>query len=589
MVYTPSSWDRTHLLQDHKGKWFDSFLQQLEEDVLAIESYRERLGSLSPQKVVLFLKDIEFVVQRCSLLACYSYLWFSENTKEQDARAFQEKMKQYIATLGNRILFFDLWFKSLSQENAQKIIASAGEYKYYFEKLLVEKPYTLSEKEEKILLLKETTGSSAFFTLYSLVTTAFVYDFPVGKKIQKLNKEELMVYARSSSVAERKQAYDLLLKTYADNKDVLGELYMLIVRDWKNEYLTLRGYAKPISPRNLGNHVSDKAVEVMLSSVQKNSSVFHRYFRLKAKLLGMKTFSRYDVYAPLHMKEKKVSYADAVDLVFASYKAFSPEMEKHARKIVEEQHVHSLIQKAKMHGAYCYHVAGYTPYVLVNYLGKERDISTLAHELGHGVHDLCTEKQPVFLAHPPLILAETASVFGEMLLTENLLREKNVEKKQALLMSKLDDMYATIVRQSYFVLFEMKAHEAVEKGATIDQLSQIYLGLLREQFGKSVVVSENFQYEWLYIPHIYNSPFYCYSYSFGNLLTLALYEQYKKEGKSFVAKYLQFLSYGGSKDPKEICSALGVDIESESFWNQGFLVIEEMIDELERLSSKKAL
>ncbi|MDP3728506.1 MAG: M3 family oligoendopeptidase [bacterium] len=589
MAYVQSSWDLTHLFKAPQGKDFDAFLKKLETNIVAIESSRMQLDSFSLQKIILLLKDIESVEQRCSVLICYSYLWFSENTKSQEARAFQDRMKQFTAAVGNRILFFHIWFKSLDEKSAQKIIAGAGEYRYYFQKLLLEKPYTLSEKEEQILLLKETTGSSAFFTLYSLMTTSFSYDFYVGKKVKKLNKEQLTVYVRSSSAAERKQAYELLLEKYAQNKDMLGELYKLIVSDWKNDFLTLRGYAKPISPRNLGNNISDKAVEVMLASVQKNISVFHRYFLLKTKLLKMKKMTRYDLYAPFFVKEKKRSFSDAVTVVLDSYRHFSPQMEVMGRKILEEKHVHSLIQEGKMHGAYCYDVAGHTPYVLINYLGMERDVSTLAHELGHGVHDLLTKKQVSLLSHPPLVFAETASVFAEMLLTEKLLEdEKNVQSKQALLMSKLDDMYATIIRQSYFVLFEKKAHEAVEKGATIDQLSALYLANLEEQFGSSVVVSKNFQYEWLYIPHIYNSPFYCYSYSFGNLLTLALYAMYKKEGKAFVPKYLKFLSYGGSKSPKEIALELGIDLESEAFWNRGFVAIEVMLDALEDLS-KKAL
>ncbi len=222
MAYVQSSWNLTHLLKTPQGKDFDAYLNKLEEDIVRIESYRKQLDSLSPQKAVLLLKDIESVQQGCSVLICYAYLWFSENTKSQEARAFQDRMKQFTAVVGNRIMFFTLWFKSLDEKSAQKILSGAGEYRYFFEKLLLEKPHTLSEKEEQILLLKETTGSSALFNLYSLVTTSFSYDFRVGTKVKKLNKEELTVYVRSSSAVERRQAYDLLLEKYAQKKEDLG-------------------------------------------------------------------------------------------------------------------------------------------------------------------------------------------------------------------------------------------------------------------------------------------------------------------------------------------------------------------------------
>ncbi|MEK6956009.1 MAG: M3 family oligoendopeptidase [Nanoarchaeota archaeon] len=586
-VYNESSWNLKDLLKSHEGKEFDSVLADLENKVKKVESSKSKLtNNISSEKVLQIIKDIEEVEKICSRLGAYSYMWFSTDTKSQDARTLQNKISQLGADVSNRIIFFSLWFKQLDDNNADRIIKESKDYKYYFEKLRLQKPHTLSEKEEKVINIKDITGSSVLNNLYNMITTSFVYEFEVDGKLKKMNYSELSKYIRSPKAKERKSSYDALLKKYADNKDVIGEIYKAILTDWKNESLKLRDYKSYISPRNLSNDISDKAVNAMLNSVKKNSKVFHRYFRLKAKLLGMKKLTRYDIYAPITVKEKNISYDEAVKMVLSCYNEFSPDMAKLASKIIDEEHIHSLVSDSKKGGAYCYDIhPEITPYVFISFTGKERDVSTLAHELGHGVHDLLTHNVPTLLSHPPLILAETASVFGEMILSDKLLeKEDNNKNKQALLASKLDDIYATVLRQAFFILFEMEAHKAVDEGANIDKISEIYSKNLKEMFGDSMDVSDNFSLEWSYIPHIFATPFYCYAYSFGNLLTLALYQMYKKEGKSFVPKYIKFLSYGGSKKPSEICKELNIDLESEKFWDQGFVVINSMIDELEVLT-----
>ncbi|HIH26296.1 M3 family oligoendopeptidase [Candidatus Woesearchaeota archaeon] len=587
-VYKESFWNLKDLLESHEGKEFDVVLADLEKKVKKVESYKNVLNNdISSDKVLEIIKDIEEVEKLCSKIYAYAYMWFSTDTKSQEARALQNKISQLVADVSNRIMFFSLWFKQLDDKNADRIIKGSNEYKYYFEKLRLQKPHTLSENEEKIINIKDTTGNSILNNLYNIITTSFMFDFVIDGKVKRINFSELSKYVRSTKAEDRKQAYDLLMNEYEKNKDTLGEIYKAIVTDWKNESIKLRKHNSYISPRNLGNDISDKAVECMLNSVKKNTKVFHRYFKLKAKLLGMKRLSRYDVYAPIFGIEKDISYNEAVNMVLESYNEFSPEMSSMAKKIIDYEHVHSITSDVKKGGAYCNDIhPGIVPYVFVNFTGKDRDVSTLAHELGHGVHDLLTHNHSSLLAHPPLILAETASVFGEMILSDKVLeKEKDKINKQALIASKLDDIYATIIRQTFFVIFEMEAHKAIDDGATIDKVCDIYLANLKEMFGDSIDVTDNFKIEWAYIPHIFATPFYCYAYSFGNLLTLALYQMYKKEGKSFVPKYLKFLSYGGSKKPSEICKELDIDLESEKFWDQGFVVINDMIDELEGLTN----
>jgi oligoendopeptidase F len=237
-----------------------------------------------------------------------------------------------------------------------------------------------------------------------------------------------------------------------------------------------------------------------------------------------------------------------------------------------------------MGGAFCYSVhPKQTPYVLVNFTGEARDVSTLAHELGHAVHAMLAERHPVLTFHSALPLAETASIFGEQLLSDSLLaQERDHRTKISLLLGQLDDTYATIMRQAFFVQFEREAHRQIHKGSTIDELAEIYLTLLREQFGQAVKVGEEFRWEWLTIPHIYASPFYCYSYSFGNLLVLSLFQQYKKEGQAFIPKYLELLAGGGSASPQRLLTPLGVDVSSRKFWQGGFTRIQALLDELEQ-------
>jgi oligoendopeptidase F len=270
-------------------------------------------------------------------------------------------------------------------------------------------------------------------------------------------------------------------------------------------------------------------------------------------------------------------------MVLEAYRQFSPLLGDLAEQVFTDRHIDAPTRPGKLGGAYCYGVVpGLTPYVLLNYTGDARDIATMAHELGHAVHGMLAAHHSVFTFHSTLPLAETASVFGERILSDALMQqETNKKVRQGLLLGQLDDIYATVLRQAYFVRFERTAHHMIAEGATGDQLAQTYLGELRQQFGKAVKVPEEFQWEWLTIPHIYASPFYCYAYSFGNLLVLALYRMYQQEGAAFIPKYLDLLATGGSSSPEHILAKVNVDMTSKSFWQSGFTTIQEMVDRLE--------
>jgi oligoendopeptidase F len=306
-------------------------------------------------------------------------------------------------------------------------------------------------------------------------------------------------------------------------------------------------------------------------------------------MVGVKKLRRYDLYAPSSSKtseQKRFTYGKAVDTVLKTFDDFDPRFRKLAERVFDEQHVDSAIRNGKRGGAFCYSISPkITPYVLLNFNGKIRDASTLAHEFGHALHSMAAADKPILVSEAPLPLAETASVFAEMLLNEKLAKKMSNKERRLLLAEQIDNMYATIMRQAYFTLFEIEAHHAIaEQNATIDRVSEIYLNNLTEQFGNSITVTQDFQWEWLYIPHFYHTPFYCYAYSFGNLLVLSLYQRYKLEEKaSFVPKYFNLLSAGGSKKPEELLKESGIDISKEDFWQQGFDLVTKKVQELKEL------
>jgi len=292
---------------------------------------------------------------------------------------------------------------------------------------------------------------------------------------------------------------------------------------------------------------------------------------------------RYDLYAPLATADHKIAYSDAIRSVLETFDDFHPQFAAHAERVFAENHLDSEIRKAKRGGAFCFTVLPrYTPWVLVNYAGRVRDVATLAHELGHAIHSMLASGHSSLTQHASLPLAETASVFGEMLMTDRLLREEaDPLARRELLAAAVDDVYATVLRQAYFVLFEIEAHEAVRAGRSTDEIAEIYLGKLGEQFGDSIELPGEFRYEWLSIPHIFQTPFYCYAYSFGQLLVLSLYRRFREEGEAFKPGYLRLLSYGGSARPEHILAEVGIDVADRSFWQGGFDLVRERIDELE--------
>ena len=576
-------WELSDLVAD-PVKQFDRFLKDLTGKVARFEAARADLVAAMPEQSFLNLLTLSEQIARDSgRLGAYSYLWFSEDTKQLEARSFKTKVEEHLTTLQNRLLFFDLWWQSVDEKNAERLMANSGDFRYHLETIRRFKPHTLSEPEEKIINIKNITGQSAVHQLYDVVTNGFTFTLRVGGKKKTMNREALTAYLRSPKAAVREAAYREMYRVYDSHQDLLGEIYKTLINDWKAENLQLRHFKTPLASRNLSNDIPDSAVEALLAVCMKNAPIFQRYFKLKAKLCNIGTMNRYHIYAPHRAEQKTYRYPDAVRMVLDAYYGFSPRLAELAQRVFADRHIDARMKTGKMGGAYCYSVTpNLTPYVMLNFTGEARDIATMAHELGHAVHAMMAEQHNVFTFHSTLPLAETASVFGERILSDALMAsESSKSVKQSLLVNQLDDIYATVMRQAYFVAFERTAHDMVAQGATTHDLASTYMTLLKQQFGKSLRVPQEFQWEWLTIPHLYASPFYCYAYSFGNLLVLALYRMYQEQGSAFVPKYLDLLAAGGSKAPQAILAEVGVDMNSHAFWQSGFDAISGMVDQLE--------
>ena len=587
--YKLDKWDLSELVKDPKSSAFQKQITELEGLAKKFEKIKSKLNpKMSSKEFMNILHQIEKISEKMNQIGGYASLEYSSNTQSDEATSLMTRMSKLGSEISNKILFFDLWWKTkVDDSNAKRLIKDSGELSEYLNHKRLFAKYALSEPEEKIINTLDVTGISALVKLYDKMTSAYQYKMKIDNKTKTMTREEITNFIRSTNPKTRETAYKTILTKYSENKGVLGEIYQNIVLNWKDEGIEIRGYKSPISMRNIGNDVDDKTIESLLTVCRKNSPVFQKFFVQKAKILKMKKLRRYDLYAPsaAKIKEKNYQYDKSVKLVFESLGRFSPKLEEFAKKVFNEKHVDSSIRPGKRDGAFCSTLTPkITPFVLLNFTGKTRDVFTLAHELGHAVHSQAAQNRSILVQEAPLPLAETASTFSELLLYDNLSDKITDNEKKTMLSEKIDDLYATIMRQAYFTIFEVAAHEQIGKGTTVDEISKTYIQNLKEQFGRSVAISEDFAVEWSCIPHFYHTPFYCYAYSFGNLLALSLFQRYKKEGSSFVPSYIEILAAGGSEKPEKLLARHGLDITSQKFWQEGFDYVENQVKTLSKLT-----
>ncbi len=585
MTYELTPWKLEDLMPASGPEDIEKALKAFDKSVKKVEAWRKKLKpGIAAKAFLQLLDDIEASGLVGLRLYSFVMLQFYGNTQDQAAVALVGRIQQFYAESGNRTLFFELWWKALDNTNAKRLLKISGDRRYWLEKMRSYKPYTLSEAEEKVVNIKDVTGASALNQLHEAINGRLTFNLEVEGETQKLTYDQISIYARHPEAKMREAAYKEIYRVYADQAPILAQIYSSLMRDWRNENIDLRGFKSPIAVRNQSNDVPDKVVDTLLDVIQKNAGVFQRYFKLKAKWIGMEKLRRFDIYAPLAASDKKVDFDSAVQKVLAMFSDFSPRVGAMAKQVFDEGHVDGGPRPGKRNGAFCWGALPQTtPYVLLNYTGRVRDTAVIAHELGHAIHAMLADHHSLMTFHSALPMAETASVFSEALLTEKLLAEEtDPASRRDLLAGVLDDAYATVGRQGFFALWEKEAHELVAQNKTPDEMAARYYASLQAQFGDAVEVNDEFKWEWVVISHFYGTPFYVYAYAFGQLLVLALYQMYKKEGERFKPKYLKILEYGGSEAPAKILKEAGIDIASAKFWQGGFDVISGMIDELEK-------
>ena len=555
------------------------------------KEYRGKIKSpsLTAGKLAEAVGELERLSEGIGKILSFAYLLFAADTRDPKTGAFRSSMQQKATELQKKLIFFYVEWVSVPEKRAEKLMnhPELSGYRHFLEQERQYKDHTLSEAEEKILQEKSNTGQKAFSRLFDEVVNNIEFRVRLSGKTEKLNQSRTLSLLYDPDRKKRKAAWGGLTRGLTGNSHVLTYIFNTLVNDHSiND--RLRSYEDPMSARHLSNEISHGAVETLLESCERNFEFVRRYYTLKRELLGYRRFYDYDRYAPLGSEREQVPWEKAKEIVLSSFGEFSPEMEKTASLFFEKNWIDAELRDGKRGGAFSHGtVPGAHPYVFMNYTGKPRDVMVLAHELGHGVHQYLSRRQGYLQAHTPLTTAETASVFAEMLVFHRL-KEEETEKEGRLVLvaEKLEDIMATVFRQAVLTRFEQSLHrERRDKGELATaRINELWIEANRDMFGDSVSLTENYAHWWLYIPHFIHSPFYCYAYSFGELLTLALYGMFLERGRSFVPDYMGLLRSGGSASPSELLLGVGVDIKDPDFWQAGLDVIGAMVDEVEELS-----
>ena len=533
---------------------------------------------------------LETIYDMRGRLGSFAFLNFSTDTGNAAYQAAVARIEELEASLSQKLVFFDLEWNALDDDAAERILADPvlADYHYYLEAERRYRPYNLSEAEEQIIIEKQVTGSGAWTRFFTQLTSAFRFDW-LGDEV---NMTFVLNKMRDADRDVREMAWRKLTDKLREKSMELTFIFNTLALDKANSDRR-RGYPSWISARNLSNKAGDDVVDALVATVTSNYGLVARHYELKRALLGYEELYDYDRYAPLNLKESEAFYVweQARDIVLDAFDNFSPRMKSVARQFFERNWIHAPVLPNKRGGAFAAStVASANPYVFLNYLGDARDVTTLAHELGHGIHMVLSGKEKgLFALYTPLTTAEMASTFAEMLVFQDLMAaEDDPEVKLSMLTEKIEDTFATVFRQISMNRFEDKMHKSRrdEGELTAERFNELWLETQRDMFGESVVITEEYGSWWSYVPHFLHTPGYVYAYSFGELLVLALYRIYQEQGESFVPKYIDLLAAGDSDYPDKLLANVGVDINDPGFWQKGIDVIEEWVTQAESLARK---
>lgn len=575
-------WNLTDLYSGVDDPYIASDIDWCETEAANInKSHYGKVAELDADALLLLVKRLENLDCTLTKLGTFSFLNFTTQMTNAEAGALDQRIHELYSKCGTQTVFFELEWNKVGDHQAQALLNSPQitPYRHYLEAERRYRPHQLTEPEEKLLLEKEAVGRNSWTTLFSKILS----DLKFGPNNR--SEEEVLTDLYHPERNVRQTAATELTEGLRKNNHILTHIFNTLAAD-KMITDRLRKHVSWVSSMNLHNELQDKTVETLVESVTSRYDLVNRYYHVKQQLLGVAKLEDYDRYAPLpSLPTKKIDWQSCQQIVLSSFAAFSPQMAEIAEMFFSRKWIHAPVAAGKRGGAFAHPcIPDIHPYVLVNYTGNLRDVSTVAHELGHGVHQVLAAGQGHFNSDTPLPLAETASVFAELLVFNSQLEllENDLERR-AFISQKLESIFATVFRQTAMNRFEQLMHEGRRNQGELSskQLSEYWLSTQRAMFGDSVNLSDNYGIWWSYIPHFLSTPGYVYSYAFGELLVLALYGLYLREGETFVKKYIQLLSAGGSQSPYEILKPFNIDLDSHAFWQTGLTVIEEMLTKVE--------
>jgi oligoendopeptidase F len=589
-------WDLSDLFAGHDDPRIERILSaSLERAQAFARTYRGNValpGGPPPERLLAAVTELEALEADLRRVGVFADLLYAEDTGRAEYRALKERVELQGTEIGNTILFFELEWMELTEETAERLMADpvlAG-YRHYLHCLRRFRPYRLSEPEERLLNERDNTGRRAFARLFTECTTALSFPVERDGATQHLTMSEVLALAHHPDRELRRRGLESLYGVLETSALVLTSVYDTLLLD----HVTLdrlRRYPTPMTERHLSNEIDPEAVERMMAVAEANYGLARRYFALKARLLGLPRLALYDQYAPVGDALPTCPYPEGQRTILEAFQSFAPLFRDIAQRFFEGRWIDAEVRPGKVGGAFCASVTpDLHPYILCNYTDNLRDVMTVAHELGHGLHGYLARKQSLFNAETPLTMAETASVFCEAVVFDHLVRtQTDPEIRLALVCGKIEETFATVFRQTVLTRFEQAVFARRSGGRlTAEAISTAWLETNQRYYGDAVELIDGYRWGWSYISHFIHSRFYCYSYVFGELLVLSLYRRYKEEGACFVPRYVQLLESGGSDTPEALLRPLGADIHDPAFWQMGFDELRALIELAEELAGRRS-
>ena len=581
------SWDLTDLYDGMDDPHLNADLDACDTEADALDAaYRGRIATLTADEVAELIRRYESLMETAHKVGSFASLNWTQDTQDPARGALLQRVTERGSRLEQKLVFLELELATIPDETVVVWLAdpAVAHWKHWLDTVRIYHPYLLSESEEKILSEKAVTGRNAWDRFFDEVHGAARYEFDG----ESLMRDQLLTNLYSPDRDRRQRAAEVATEGLNALQRTTTYVFNTVLADKASDD-RLRGYASWISARNLGNQVDDATVEALVEAVTSRYDLVARYYRLKARLLGVEELFEYDRYAPLPAADHYYTWEEARDLVLTSYGRFHPRMAEIAGWFFERGWIDAPPRPGKMGGAFSAGtVPSVHPYILLNFDGRSRDVMTLAHELGHGVHQKLSGGQGMLQMHTPLTSAETASVFGEMLVFQAMMANENDPAvRLAMLTAKIEDSFATAFRQISMNRFENAIHTARrdEGELTTERISQLWMETQRAMFGDSVTLTDGYGIWWSYIHHFIGVPGYVYAYAFGELLVLALYARYQESPDGFADAYIEMLSKGGSDWPHAIVKPLGVDLTDPAFWGEGLRILEGLVEEAEALAA----